>query len=462
MNDAEEARSAAAMSGVEPDQSRRRTDMSSQTAEVQTSLPPQPVQRWSDGAGYWPLVWRQYKRNRIAMAGLVLASGFFLLAILAPLLAGRLPFVWTDAQGVTSYPFFREYFAPADSREFLLERFFNYFCLLLPASGLLLAFFRKRAALCKWLIAGAALALLLPFFLTQQRNQPQDYQVLQQEGKGHGAFPLIPYGPYQQNLFAPKMPPTWTIRQPAANAPEEEKATYALHAQMLERAFGYSLLGSDEVGRDVLVRLLYGARVSLAVGFVSVGLATLLGLLIGALAGYYGGWIDILICRAMEIMMCFPTFFLILTIIAILDQRSILNIMLVIGLTGWTGAAQVIRGEIFKQRKLDYVAGARAAGASDARIIFRHILPNAINPVLVGVSFGIASAILTESGLSFLGLGVSAPTATWGELLHEGWESPMINWWLSVFPGAAIFFAMSSYNLVGEGLRDAMDPRLRS
>lgn len=418
--------------------------------------------RWSQGAGYWPMVWRQFRRNRLAMTGLALAGGFFLIAMLAPLLAGRLPFVWTDAAGVTTFPFFREYFAPADSREFALERFFNYVCLLLPTWGLCYACLRRRGRALTALLLVSAGGLLLPFFLVQQRIQPQDYQILQREGKGEGVFPPIAYGPYQQGLFAPKMPPSWTITPPAADAAPEDKAAYERGARQLERAFGFSLLGTDEVGRDVLVRLMYGARVSLAVGFVSVGLATLLGLLIGAVAGYYGGWIDILICRAMEVMMCFPTFFLILTVIAILDQRSILNIMLVIGLTGWTGAAQVIRGEILKQRKLDYVAGARAAGAGDGRIIFRHILPNAINPVLVGVSFGIASAILTESGLSFLGLGVSLPTATWGELLHEGWESPLVNWWLSVFPGAAIFLAMTSYNLVGEGLRDAMDPRLRS
>lgn len=434
------------------------------TADALPATPPTP--RWSEGSGYWPMVWRQFRRNRLAMAGLTLAVIFFLLAFLAPFLAGRLPFVWTDAQGETSYPFLREFFAPADSREYLLERFFNYSLLLLSFGSVIVFALHNRPRLCKALLIFAAGGLLLPFLLTGQRNQPLDYQILQREGKGHGVFPLLPYGPYQQSLFAPKMPPTWAIAHagaPAvASAGEANSVNAEMQQAMLQRAYGYSYCGSDEVGRDVLARLLYGARVSLAVGFVSVGLATLLGLFIGSLAGYYGGWTDILICRAMEIMMCFPTFFLILTIIAILDHRSILNIMLVIGLTGWTGTAQVIRGEILKQRRFDYVAGARAAGAGNLRIIFRHILPNAIGPVLVGVSFGVASAILAESGLSFLGLGVSAPTATWGELLHEGWESPLINWWLSVFPGAAIFFAMCSYNLVGEGLRDAMDPRLRS
>lgn len=224
---------------------------------------------------------------------------------------------------------------------------------------------------------------------------------------------------------------------------------------------GYHFLGTDEAGRDVLVRMIHGARVSLAVGFVSVGLATLIGLVLGATAGYFGGWTDILISRVIEIMMCFPTFFLILTLIAVMEKRSILNIMVVIGITSWTGTARLIRGEVLKQKRLDYVASAQALGASSPRIIFRHILPNAIAPVLVGVSFGIAGAILTESGLSFIGFGVAPPTATWGELLNQGRNGPLINWWLVIFPGLLIFLSVTAYNLVGEGLRDAMDPRLK-
>lgn len=395
------------------------------------------------GRGYWRMVWQQFRRNRAALCGLAVAGLLFLMAFLAPFIAGRLPFVWTDEMGARSYPFFREFFAPVDSQERFLELCYNYILLLLPAAGLLILLLRGKARIIA--LALAAGLLCLPFYLTSPRNQPQDYQILQREGKGAGLFPPIPYGPYQQTLFPPKMPPSWISRDGADT----------------RTGFGYSLFGSDEVGRDVLARMIYGARVSLAVGFISVCIATLLGLLIGSLAGYYGGLVDIIISRIIEIVICFPTFFLILTIVAMLQHRSIINIMLIIGLTGWTGTARVIRGEILKQRRLDYVAGARAIGAGDLRIIFGHILPNAIAPVLVGISFGIASAIMTESGLSFLGLGVSAPTATWGELLHQGWESPLVNWWLSVFPGLAVFLAMISYNMIGEGLRDAMDPRLR-
>ena len=222
---------------------------------------------------------------------------------------------------------------------------------------------------------------------------------------------------------------------------------------------GYHVVGTDESGRDVLVRLIHGARVSLSVGFVSVFLATVLGLVMGSLAAYYGGKVDIAISRFMEILMCFPSFFLILAVIAVLDRRSIINIMLVIGLTSWTGVARLVRGEMLKQKKMDYVSASIALGASDTRTIFRQILPNTLAPVLVSISFGITGAILTEASLSFIGFGVTPPTPTWGQLLSETRESPLANWWLVVFPGCILFFSVLAYNMVGEGLRDALDPR---
>ncbi|MCD8141266.1 MAG: ABC transporter permease [Planctomycetaceae bacterium] len=222
---------------------------------------------------------------------------------------------------------------------------------------------------------------------------------------------------------------------------------------------GLHLLGTDESGRDVLVRMIHGARVSLSVGFVSVFLATVIGLVLGSLAAYYGGRVDMIISRFLEIMMCFPSFFLILAVIAVLDRRSIVNIMLVIGLTSWTGVARLVRGEMLRQKKMDYVSASIALGASDTRTIFRHILPNAMAPVLVSISFGITGAILTEAGLSFIGFGVTPPTPTWGQLLSETRDSPLANWWLAVFPGVVLFISVLAYNLVGEALRDALDPR---
>jgi peptide/nickel transport system permease protein len=218
--------------------------------------------------------------------------------------------------------------------------------------------------------------------------------------------------------------------------------------------------GTDEVGRDVFTRMLYGASVSLKVGFVAVGIATMIGTVVGLMAGYYGGWVDSLLMRFVDIMLCFPTFFLILAVITI-REPSIHNIMLIIGLTGWMGVARLVRAEVLSIRERDYVLAARAIGCSDLRIIFRHILPNALGPVLVYATLGIAAAILTESSLSFLGIGVRPPTPSWGNILASGKEFLEFAWWLFLFPGLAITITVLSYYLVGEGIRDALDPRLK-
>lgn len=219
-------------------------------------------------------------------------------------------------------------------------------------------------------------------------------------------------------------------------------------------------LGTDDLGRDVLVRILYGARISLLVGFVAVGIATFIGILLGALAGFYGRWVDSLIMRFVDIMLCFPAFFLILAVIAFL-KPSIWNIMIIIGLTSWMGVARLVRAEFLSLRERDFVLAAQAIGARDARIIFRHILPNAISPVLVSATLGVAGAILTESALSFLGIGVQPPTPSWGNMLIAGKQTLGTAWWLSVFPGLAILITVLGYNLLGEGIRDAMDPRIK-
>jgi peptide/nickel transport system permease protein len=219
-------------------------------------------------------------------------------------------------------------------------------------------------------------------------------------------------------------------------------------------------LGTDDLGRDVLARILYGARISLLVGFVAVGIATLIGIVLGALAGYYGRWVDSLIMRFVDIMLCFPTFFLILAVVAFLEP-SIWNIMIIIGLTGWMGVARLVRAEFLSLRERDFVLAARTAGARDGRIIFRHILPNALSPILVSATLGVAGAILTESALSFLGIGVQPPTPSWGNMLIAGKQTLGTAWWLSAFPGLAILVTVLGYNLLGEGIRDALDPRLR-
>ena len=229
---------------------------------------------------------------------------------------------------------------------------------------------------------------------------------------------------------------------------------------------GIYLLGTDELGRDVFARMLQGSFVSLAVGFIAVGISVFIGILLGGLSGFYGNvklgiiTVDTLIMRFTDVMLCFPTFFLILTVVALLGQ-SILNIMVVIGLTSWMGTARFVRAEFLALRKQDFVVAATSLGLPERRIIFRHMVPNAIAPVLVSATIGVATAILTESALSFLGFGVQPPDATWGNILADGkgfiFDAP----WLFFIPGIAILVVVLAFNLVGEGLREAMNPKLR-
>jgi peptide/nickel transport system permease protein len=254
--------------------------------------------------------------------------------------------------------------------------------------------------------------------------------------------------------------------RPPLSLPNQE----AVPAMALPR-LGIYLLGTDELGRDVFARMLEGAFVSLAVGFVAVGIAVVVGIALGGIAGYYGRvpiglgafrlmTLDTLITGVIDVALAFPSFFLILTVVAIL-RPSIWNIMVVIGLTSWTGTARFVRAEILALREQDFVQAAHALGVSGPRVILRHLIPNAIAPVLVSATLGIAGAILTESGLSFLGFGVPPPDATWGNILSDGKNYLFDASWLTVIPGTAILIVVLAFNLFGEGLREAFNPRLR-
>jgi peptide/nickel transport system permease protein len=334
---------------------------------------------------YSHIVYRHFRRNRVAVFGLAVIIGFFIVAALADVLANDKPLLMRY-QGRLYSPVVKGYLVRLGFSNWPVE-FQN-------------VSFKEFAA---------------------DKFKDNDW----------AQFPPIRYSPTDVNLDS-------VLRRPSRS----------------------HFLGTDEIGRDVASLVIHGSRVSLSVGFVAVSIYVLIGLAIGSIAGYYGGIVDIVASRVIEIMMTIPTFFLIVTVVAFLP-RSIFNIMVVIGLTSWPTVARLTRAEFLKTKTLDYVVAARALGSTDWRIVFRHVLPNTLAPVLVAATFGVASAILIESALSFLGLGVPPTAASWGSILASARLLLPSGWWLAAFPGLAIFLTVTSYNLVGEGLRDAADPRLK-
>jgi peptide/nickel transport system permease protein len=253
------------------------------------------------------------------------------------------------------------------------------------------------------------------------------------KGEDWGIFPPVPYGPLQSKV---------------------EGGIEALGSPSNRH-----LMGTDDRGRDVLARVIHGTRISLLVGFVAVSIYVAIGILFGAVAGFYGGWMDSVISRVIETMMSFPTFFFILAIQGLLQRSSIVQIMIVIGLTRWTDVARLVRGEVLKVKNENYILAARSMGLSNVRILLRHVIPNSMGPVMVAASLGVAGTVLIEAALSFLGFGTPPPTPSWGEMLTQAYEHPQC-WWLMALPGFALFSTVLAYNLIGEALRDAVDPRL--
>jgi peptide/nickel transport system permease protein len=386
------------------------------------------------GTSYGQMVSREFFRsalNKISLAFIVL---LFTAAVFAPLLANDRPY-FIRIDGRLHFPLF----AALTANDITILIF-------AAAAVILLALIRRNnrkidPSLRSRVFHRQLLLILIPTLLISalaqwkipEKNIVTDYKEMIASGKAEDAlFPPVPYSYARTSLKDRYLPPS------------------------KEHWFG-----TDDVGSDLLARVIHGSRISLSVGFVAVGISLLIGIFVGAILGYFGGKVDFIGMRIIEIVMAVPTFFLIITIVAFYE-RSLFNIMVIIGVTSWTGHARFVRAEFLKLRQQDFVQASKALGLPLRSILFRHMLPNGIAPVLVSATFGIAAAIFTEAALSFLGFGVVPPTPSWGQMLSRGVSvTGEFLWWLSLFPGLAIFFTAIAYNMVGEGLRDAIDPKLR-
>ncbi len=391
------------------------------------------------------IVWGQFRKRKVAYGSMWGVVGLFVVAVYAPLFIAEKPFLWNAGDGWSS-PWLATIFDrtvyPSG-----IDLFFNALLVFGTLLAIPLAWMWRRTAPLprrprglvrrRWL-TGALLAwfLSLAGALAADLQRGEVYYEelearLEKDGTPPTAvWPMVRISPRNTDVTATMAPPS-----------------------------GKHWLGTDSAGRDVFARLLYGTRVSLTVGIFAVAIYCTFGTVVGAVAGFFGGRVDALLMRIVEVVICIPSLFLVLAVAAFIPKRSIFHIMLIIAVVAWTGPARLVRAEFLRLRELDFVASARAAGFSKAQIIFEEILPNAIGPVLVSATFGVASAILVESTMSFLGLG-DASVPSWGQILATGRATS--SWVLILAPGFAIFVTVSLLNLLGEGARDALDPKLRS
>jgi peptide/nickel transport system permease protein len=400
---------------------------------------------------YGDIVWSQFVQNRMAVVSLWVIVGLVLIAVIAPVIASDHPFLWNEGAGATSpwvYSLFDRnvYISPVDI-------FFNLVLVVslplgvglwlwvkgLRATGLSKRARRRKIRTVFLVASGLVVAVFVLLLSSQSSSEYRNYT--RELEKAHetaaagedvtipeAIFTLIPYSPRSQGFGS------------------------------VEKPSETHWIGTDQGTRDVGVRLIFGTRVALTVGVIAVAIYVFIGIVLGATAGFFGGRVDLVIQRMIEIMMSVPSFFVILTVVAFVDKPTIFHIMVILGLIRWTGVARLVRGEFLKLRKQEFVTAAQALGYRRRRIIFEQILPNALGPVLVAAAFGVASCILIEATLSFLGLG-DLTVPSWGQTIKEGYATGA--WHLILAPGFCIFLTVSALNLVGEGLRDALDPKLR-
>jgi len=373
-------------------------------------------------------LWRRFASGAVAWCGVTGIILLFIPAVFAPFIANGRPLLMISHDGQWSMPFLRSFFAP-ESSEVMVEKLFNFLALYLPVLLFWVLLCRKKVLKFAVLLI-SAVVIAAGFFAGKPVMDKKDYREIA-AGEKFALFAPIPYGPDE-------------IAGMPYEAPGREH-----------------ILGCDDIGRDLASRLIYGSRVSLAVGLLAALLAMVIGIAVGMSAGYFRGKLDLFLMRLVEVMQCFPTFLLLLILMSMLGDykisQSIPLVIMVIGCTGWIGVAFLVRGEVLKESSLPYIKSCVVSGVPSWKIMFKHLLPNISGTVLISFTFGVAGAILSESGLSFLGFGVQPPTASWGNLMRQAFDNPMAYWHLTFFPGVMLFIAVMSFNFTGDGLRRAFD-----